>query len=80
MEVKTMTKSEYLRRLYAPGVLERGLRLLAQPDPLLTALEARVDSLQARIATAHGEHEIDEISADVDACKSLLQKLKGAGK
>jgi hypothetical protein len=47
----------------------------APADPIFAAVEARLEWLEAKIATAPDDRERDQMAADIEACKGLLRKL-----
>jgi hypothetical protein len=49
--------------------------IAAPVDPILVEIEARIQMLEAKIATALDDRELDQMAADIEACKRLLRKL-----
>jgi hypothetical protein len=47
----------------------------APVDPIFAAIEARIEMLEAKIATALDDRDLDQRAADIEACKRLLRKL-----
>jgi hypothetical protein len=47
----------------------------APVDPIFAAIEARIEMLEAKIATALDDRDLDQMAADIEACKRLLRKL-----
>ena len=47
----------------------------APADPIFAAIEARIEMLEAKIATALDDCDQGQMAADIEACKRLLRKL-----
>jgi hypothetical protein len=47
----------------------------APTDPIFDAIEARIEVLEAKIATVPDDRERDQMAAVIEACIRLLRKL-----